>query len=311
MSGQAKAVAAPSAKKAAAAANVVDTIKELLADDRNRIKLDDYVTGLLKQTLATLAEDPFWNAPPQPDTESIPARYASYEAMVKSLFEAAVLLARWGRGEQVKLLSRILARLAEPPKFNSNFAAWASGRFYPCSHIMYGAGISAIACGNYPALAEVLLTTVVTDRHDDRPANLVVLVGDEMNQLSDIFKAIPAYKQKYFPRSEHMFKQLQQPLEDMLYLGSSYAQFFDEYEMLSALVYADLTSRGNERFWAAPGRFAWTSSHYGRPYNPLVKLAEEKGAAWPPIRAGLFASPQRFQEVAKGYAATLSRMKIY
>jgi hypothetical protein len=57
-------------KKAGQAPNVSQSMKNLLADPKDRIRLDDYVTDLLKSTIGTLAADTFWQSVPVVSAES-------------------------------------------------------------------------------------------------------------------------------------------------------------------------------------------------------------------------------------------------
>lgn len=107
------------------------------------------------------------------------------------------------------------------------------------------------------------------------------------------------------PRSEHLFATLQRPLEDALYLGSSYEELFDEFEILLALLYAMHDGRSGD--WAPAGRFGWKHRRGGDPYGHMVKDIQQQGDAWPPIRAGLFASSKDLLSTAETYQSRLAR----
>jgi hypothetical protein len=128
-----------------------------------------------------------------------------------------------------------------------------------------------------------------------------------MTELHDVFKSLPGQEQKYVPRSEHLFTSLQPVLEDLLFLGRRYEQYFDEFEILSALVYAHLTQRN----WGPPGRFAWKhSAGYGdSPYKQLVEEATKHSSQWEPLRAGLFGgSFDNFKKEADSYGQRLIKL---
>ena len=120
----------------------------------------------------------------------------------------------------------------------------------------------------------------------------------------EAFKKIPGHERHYVPRSEYIFKTIQPKLEDILYLGKSYEDYYDQFEILLALVYADLSPRALGRIWGPPGRFAWKQSHRMErsPFNLLFEEAKNNGSDWPPLKAGLFGgSIERFLEIAKKY----------
>jgi len=292
--------------------SVSDTMKSLLADPKDRIKLDDYVTELLKTALGALATDPFWQSVPGLSAESFQARLDYYDATIRDLLLAVILLVRWGQTEQTMLLERIFSRLAEANQDRGGILVWLSARWYPVSLLSYAAGITALTFGNYPALRAILLTMTNLQRGDDKSGPLSVAVGYQMGQINDTFKLIPAHSKNRVPVSEFMFAKLGAQLEELLFLGSSYERYFDEYEILAALTFADYREAEGQRVWAMPGRFGWKFVHTGKPYDTFVKDAVTAGANWPVLRADLFgASANRFEEIAKSYRVFLTELNWY
>ncbi len=119
-----------------------------------------------------------------------------------------------------------------------------------------------------------------------------------------VFKKLPGHERNFAPESEYLFKALQPGIEDLLFLGNSYEDLFDRYEMLQALVYADLVNRASRGVWGPPGRFGW--KHLRRfsrsPFDALVAEAEREGPNWLLLQTGLFAkSIDRFKEIAAAY----------
>ena len=101
-----------------------------------------------------------------------------------------------------------------------------------------------------------------------------------------------------------MFKAMQPHLEDLLALGSTYEDLFDQFEILFALVYADASEKTSRHLWGPPGRFGWKHKRgHGRsPYEELLQEQAQLGEEWPPLKAGFFAgSSDRFVDVASRY----------
>jgi hypothetical protein len=207
-----------------------------------------------------------------------------------------ILLGRWATDEQIALLNKILLRLSETTKVTNGLAFWNHLRWDPLSLLTYAAGISALSAGNYKVMRSVLLQQVFVER-DNGPAQIVVQAGSNMAEADDGFKHLPGQDRKRVPRSEYMFELLRPPLDDLLFLGEGYESYFDEFEILSALTYADITaSNRGGRLWGPVGRFGWNAM------SKYVERALAEGATWPMLNAGLFSSKQeRFKEVAKGY----------
>src|SRR6185312_15560211 len=89
---------------------VADQAKELLADPRHRIALDDFVNQHLRVALTALGTDQF------PLTGSVPQqefvdRVAAYGKAVDDLLRLVVLLVRWGDADGRLQLEKIFLRL--------------------------------------------------------------------------------------------------------------------------------------------------------------------------------------------------------
>jgi hypothetical protein len=137
-------------------------------------------------------------------------------------------------------------------------------------------------------------------RRGDTPVPAIVPIVDAMLEIAqaNAWKLIPGCDRTYTPESDYMQKTLRPILTELLYLGAGYDQLFDRYEILRALMYADLTGGG----WAPIGR--WGTRHLhgmgdATAYTGLRAEAAEKKDQWGPLRAGLFGgSYARFEKTA-------------
>ena len=292
--------------------SVADDLKRLIASPAEKIRLNDYISSLIRRAQDGLSQDKF--PPSAPVTnEELASRLQRYEDAIGDLLIAAVLLAHWGESEQIKLLEKIFARIAEAEKATSGKTLWLKLSWYPVLLLMYGAGISAIAAGRYDALRATLLTTVHPDPISGRSTFPIILpVIQNLTEILDAFKQLPNMERKYVPRSEHIFKKLQPVLEDQLFLGRGYESFFDQFEIFLALTYADIRDEDVSRHvWGPPGRFAWKERGIAEDlvYSRFVSEAKAEGERWKPLQAGLFKnSPERFSDVADAYGKLLSRI---
>ena len=292
---------------------VVEIVKELVADPTKKIKLDDYVTELLKSTIQTLSADTFWVTLPAATPETIQARLRQYEECISDLVSASVLLARWGQADHLLFLDKIFTRMAQSAKPRANLHIWNLLHWYPLSLLTYSSGIAALSARNYSFLRPTILTPVASAHDEAARVSLVVRLADEMTQLTDVFKMLPGLSQKYAPHSEHMLEAVRSTVDGLLYLGDSYEAAFDEFEIISALSYCDLAQRSDGRFWARAGRFAWKRRFSGGgPYGALIVSATSQGQEWPLLRQGLFrSSSERFAEVAQGYSESLNGLNWF
>jgi hypothetical protein len=100
--------------------------------------------------------------------------------------------------------------------------------------------------------------------------------------------------------SEYLFKILQPKLDDILFVGKSYERSFDEFEILFALVVADLKRQRDGHVWGPIGRFGWKQQRRDNaPLQRIISEAHAMGENWELIKAGLFGGKlERFNGVA-------------
>lgn len=121
---------------------------------------------------------------------------------------------------------------------------------------------------------------------------------------------IPGHEKNYVPLSEHLFKILQPPLEDALFLGKGYEEAFDRFEILYFLAVADLNILQSRDAWGPVGRFGWKHGWGGRsPLRDLIAEGRTQGTTWPPLVAGLFGGNlERFENVATAATERIGRL---
>lgn len=287
--------------------SLADRVKEYLSSPQYRIKLDDLVTREIRHVLSQYQGDAF-SVNTNETYEEFAARLKLYEKILQDLMVMVTLLGRWAGEEQRNTLAKVFARIPDSTTESEGKVVWLGLRWYPVMLLMYAGGIAALAADNYENLAAVLTTQVGTrfSGSEARPVILATVEGIEDVDDKNMFKKSPGYERYYVPRSEYLFKALQPVLDDTLFLGRSYEQLFDRFEVLYALTYADLHyDKRQEEMWGPPGRFVWKYSARSVEANPFVSItaeAERAGDKWAPLRAGLFrGSYERFRQIADGY----------
>ena len=286
-----------------------DGLKEYLSEQRYRIRLDDLVNSRVRSTTERLRDEKLSaSLDPGKVIEEFPKRIAAYEDAVRPIQSTAILLGKWATSDQFATVANMYARLADVNASpTGGLTVLLSMRWYPISVLMYTGGIAAVSAGNYEALEAMSVTKVTSPRAaTSEPVSLIVAVVEAMLdvQRTEIWKSFPGHERNYTPQSEYLFKALQPILEDSLFLGASYEKMFDNYEVLRALMFADVHPRANQ-FWGPVGRFGWKYSSRFAESNPFSTLCAEAAAKkdqWPPLKAGLFrGSYDRFYEIATGF----------
>jgi len=301
-------VVGPTAPVLAEEETVAGTLKELLSTPSQQIRLDDFVSAHVRRVLQLVNVKRFPVQGVSSSKEEFASRLAGYEAAISDVATMTVLMGRWCTREQLPILDKALARLAESDKGSAGTTLWLRLGWYPILYLMYAGGVAALSADNYSTLATILKAPVHSEPHDGGELKpLTVAVIEELTEIVDAFKSLPGHERHYVPRSEHLRTRQQPLLEDLLFLGRTYDRHFDRFEILLALTYADLADRA----WGPPGRFAW--KHSGRvhksPYLELMQEAERMGDDWPALRAGFFrGSAKRFKEIAESYRQSLDSL---
>lgn len=304
----------PGVERTPVAEEHLEQFKEYLSEPRFRIKLDDMVNTCVRQTLHLMSDEKF----PRDTTgrisgEDFTARLKAYEEVVKPLQSKAVLLGKWATTEQRATLTNMLAHFSDSCNgLAGGTTLWQSLRWYPVSLLMYSAGISALAAENYPAFVAIHTKKIHAPARGTVSGAVDILrpVVSAMIDVaqSNAWKCVEEYSRKRTPESEHLFKVLKPALDELLFLGAEYEQIFDRYEILRALIYADVIERG----WGPVGRFGWKyCARIGQEHNPYTVLlaeAAQQRDQWGPIKAGLFrGSYAHFQQTAEKFENELLR----
>jgi len=171
-----------------------------------------------------------------------------------------------------------------------------------------------VAADKYENLATMFMAKVAGDetRRDDGP--LLLLTIGHIVANYEAFKRLPGHERNYVPYSEYLYKKVQPSLDDLIFLGRDYDRVFDRFELLRALVYADLLFDERKRVWGPIGRFGWKRSRRGDggPFTTLLSEATELQDQWGPIKAGLFRGKfSRFEQIATGFGELLGKLNWF
>ena len=287
---------------------VAGQAKDLLSEERLKIRLHDLVSQKTREVLSATGED-YFSVQGTWSPEEFLARLQKYESVTRELLEIQSLLGFWG--EPFHHASFVLSpkRLAARLKNSGGLTVWLALRYYPLLLLLYCGGISAVAARKYDNLRELMHTNVPDPTNQNQEHPLIRCVAKQMSDLTDVFKTLPGHAQQYTPRSEYLLKVLQPLIDDLLYLGPEYETSFDRFEVLYALEHARLYAKeGVGRIWGPVGRFGWKRNAY----SAVIVEAEHEGESWAPIKAGLFdGSIDTFKEIASKYGSGLDQLNWY
>ncbi len=284
---------------------VLERAKDLLSDHRYRIALHDLVAEETRKLLSSVSDKEMPTGAGWSDSAFV-ERVAKYDQLTADLVGVEALLGYWGQDVHANILTLAPRRLADGNRGNSGSTGWLAMRWYPVMRLLYCGGIAAIATGNYANLRQLLLAGVPDPDSNRRTSSLAVSVIAGVQNAREAFKKLPGHERQHVPLNEYLFASLAPVLDELLFLGGDYEACFDRFEILLALVHADIGDYG-----VPFGRFAWKHSGMREdgPVNRLLAEAEAYGDRWPPIQSGLFsASSKRFKEVALQFSQSLGRL---
>lgn len=285
-------------------------IKTYIAEPKNRIALDDLLASEIRKYLHATREETLSVNAPRPNSEALAERLLFYKTISARLLTALTLIARWGTREHRPLLSRALVRMADNNDTRGGITLWLNLRWYPVLRTLYALTIASVASEQYENLNTAFCAELSGPVSGSGATTILVAAMDHSYECADAFKLLQGHERHLLPLNEHLFQDLQAPLENLLFLGRSYESLFDQCEMLMSLVNADLSQSS----WIAPGRFNWKHSrrHGESPVSRFLDTAVALGDRWVPIGAGLFnADPGRLAELATAMRARADAFRAH
>jgi len=296
--------------------SLLDLMKEYLSEPRHRILLHDTVGTEVRATLERIGETKFPIQGASATAEEVADRLSRYEDAISDLSSMVVMLARWGDDGHRKSLEHVFARLPDTHSVSGGLTLFLGLRWYPISFLSYAAGIAALANEDFKNLRSILLTPITVDNsHTTTPIIIPTVEGMLDVQRTDLFKQFPGHERHHVPRSEYMFKAVQPHVDDLLFLGRDYERLFDEYELMLALTFADLTFDDRGKAWGPIGRFGWKYTSRSREQNPFEVMVADAARLkddWKPLQAGFFnGSYSRFEELANSFREMLDNLGFF
>ncbi|MES9900694.1 MAG: caspase family protein [Sedimenticola sp.] len=281
----------------------IDYVKELISSDKSQIKLHDFAVKEVRRFLSSTSEDSFAISGKFTDEELL-ERLESYEKYTKDLSSIVACLSHWATDNQLNALTKIVSRSCDRLlESQGGLTVWLNLRWYPLLLLTYNAGIAAIESKNYKSITEIFYTKLGSSDSGDKKSYFAQWVANAAGDLTDVFKRIPEHERQYTPISEYLYRLLQPGLDDLFFLGKGYESVFDEFEILFALVVADIKKQDDSHIWGPVGRFGWKNSSHGiSPFQKLRDEAARQKTNWGPIKAGMFGGDYtRFEVIAEEY----------
>ena len=275
----------------------VATVKRYLAEEKHYIRLHELVTEEIEKVYNELTSDRFKVEGVEINKDFFQQRMREYEELIEILRGMLTTLAYFGRGNNAYLLTEAIERIVHPQN-RSGYTVYL--QHYPALLLAYATGICALVKENYSHLAAILLKPEYRDFHERIP---VINTLDAPSVLEESFGYVP-YPNAGTPANNHIFDVLREPLRSYLPEDEKYEEFFDVFEYLLGLVYAD-SERDTDNIWGPIGRFGWRyrGRHLGSsPIQQFIHEGIKRGENWELLKAGFFdGSVERFKVCYEKY----------
>lgn len=280
----------------------VATLKRYLPEERNRIRLHDFLADEIDR-LATAAAAPDLVGVRPATTEELIAILERYEATSETVMRLMVTLGYWAEPHQRHLIVDGLERL-----YRRSAGREVGLDDYPTLLASYAAGLGALGRENYETLANVLGVVQLPPRFGE-PRHLVYDLAPNSVVPEDLLQGEP---RRYTPVQNRIYEILRPPTREAIPGDDDYERLYDRFELLLAVASADITrDRGGLEPWGPPGRWAW------KRHRPTIEDAtawarakvDELGEAWPFLRGPLFdGSPERFRAALEAMTGLANRL---
>ena len=229
---------------------------------------------------------------------------------MKNLVRCSIVLCYWGTEEHLQVLRKTVLILAhhigEP---TSGYSSSIALKWYPLVYLAYSAGIAAMASENFCFL-NCLLTTKFPFRSKD--GNLSEVIKSFHCNLCDAFKKLPGFEKLYAPRSEYIYKAIQPDLEDIIFFGKEYDNYFDRFEIFLGFFLSQVKDNIKDEFWGPSGRYCWKYPDHSDILDDLTSEISTQRESWPPLKAGLFyGSPDKALELVEGCKNFIPKLNFF
>lgn len=289
----------------------VERIKEYLSNPSSRIKLDDMINNELRSVVAKLNDGDIFSNDTSYSAEEFIDRIQKYEEIIHKLALLLSCLTYWGQREHAATIKKIITRLGESIESKSGLIIWQKLKWYPIVYLIYCGGMSATANDNFELL-EKIFNTKISGQDRGESISVVYQAMTNITEIDENFKSIPGHERLYVPRSEYLYKALQPAMDDLFYIGKSYENLFDKFEILLGLTFADEYSKLYNDYWGPIGRFGWKYRYPSNIYKEIVEESNLLKEKWGPIKSGLFnGSYERYSEVARHFEEVIKECRFY
>jgi SIR2-like protein len=267
----------------------VATVKRLLPDPQQRIRLSDLVTSEAKQ-LADRGRTAMASAPTAFSDDDLRATVVMYESWLSPLRELLALCIYW-RDDEYQIWQRAMRIVVDgavhPTSSNDGINLV---RYLPL-YLWYVIGIASVSRGQYASMRSIAEILIPTGSRQREHLLLEITANDVLR--SDLAQALHHRRSQFYtPLTQYLFGAVRETVREICPTDADYETNYDRFEYLYCLVAIDIQLSRNDNYLSLPvGRFLWQrSGETGRSEteNHVDAELSAQGDQWFPLRSGLF-----------------------
>jgi hypothetical protein len=267
----------------------IATIKRLLPDPHQRIRLSDLVLGEAKQ-LAERARQSRDDARTALTDDDIRSTVATYNKWLSPLRQFLALGTYW-RDDEHQLWQQVLQIVAEGALHPTTTSDRLKLVRYLPLHLWYAVGIACVARGQLASMRSIAEILVPTGSRQREHLLLEITSSDVLR--NDLAQALHHRQREFYtPLNDYLFDVVRDAVKEICPTDADYEATFDRFEYLYCLIVIDLQlARDDKYLFLAGGRYYWQRSREsGRSEieNQIEAELTSQKEQWLPLRSGLF-----------------------
>lgn len=275
----------------AATSVAVATLKRYLAEDKHRVRLDDFLMEEVMAAVSAIAEDPGRSSRSEYD-EDTKGFIKTCDVQFDRLVRLVITGGYWGRRSQGEICFRALERVAQSIAPGPNELERSKIAIYPAIVLFYACGIASLAGRRYSTLAKLQTRGRFRDRGLVMPL-MVRLLNLDVYRAFDVLARRNGFgggAQLLLAVSPHLASVLREPFRTVLPDDEQFQNTYARFEYFNALAFLDWSSQQDTNKllwtpdWAPSGLYVLNTAAIRETQNEL----EMRGDRWPLLKAGLF-----------------------
>lgn len=268
-------------------------IKKYLSSELYDIEYSDSIEKLGTEAYDKIMAKASYNFSISP--EQFSAYLELHHNAVKSLMDAAILAARWGKAYHIELFGNLLIKLCTKPFRNGETTTEGAQYLHAlgATLLLNAIGVACIKYERFAELNKILKLSVPAENFMGyRREPLLRLLGsihwnyDVLNRLAEL--------NYYYPWSFILLERLRSHFNACFTVDSEYENAFYTWEHLESLVFGYNKCYILDRFNVPTGQFLrsrvdYKMRHNGEePYCSFFDSADKLKGEWKPVKQGMF-----------------------